>query len=254
MSGGPIMTRTNTIAEACRELFAHYPLAVLTADCDGSTRSMLLAVSDSDEARYFVLSHDRRGGKHRYSLRQRHTTDTVDIEADGSDIVPNVVVNAVTHGVPIPRDGSLFGWERGGAVTALVPVYTTFTPEFPEPFWIVMPRTGIPEAQWPPFTGERFFGHWFWEHYWAGRIISLGDLIARTPDTVFWTNTKAILDSDCCTVARDIASSEGYTLRRGIYVCYQTLRADKAVPPLTVLLADVEKTDLAPRFRRFAQR
>jgi hypothetical protein len=248
------MTCTSTVAEACRELFAHYPLAVLDGDADGSTRAMLLAVSERDDVQYFVLSHDHRRGEESYSLRQRRATDTVHIEADGGAIVPDVVVNAVTHGVPIPRDGSLFGWRRRDVVTALVPVYTTSTPEFPEPLWIVMPRTDVPEAQWPAFTSERFFGHWFWDHYWAGRIISLGDLIARRPDTVFWTDTKAILGSACCTVANDIASSEGYMLRRGIYACYKALRVGKAVPSLTALLADADKTDLAPRFRRFVQR
>jgi len=246
------MIRTSTLAETCRELFTRYPLAVVTADFNGTTRAIILAVTDSDGSKYFVLSHDRRGGKHRYSLRQRRTTDIVDIDADSDAILPDVVVNAVIHGVPIPRDGSLFGWGQGDAVTALVPIYTTSTPASPDPFWTVMPRTGVSEAQWPPFTDERFFGHWFWEHYWAGEIIPLGDLIAGTADTVFWVNTKAILDSDCCAVARDIASSEGYTLRRGIYVCHEALRAGKPVPSLTILLADGGKTDLAPRFRRFA--
>lgn len=244
------MTRTDTVAEACRELFAHYPLAVLTADCGCDTQAMLLVVSDSDGAQYFVLSHDRRGG---YTLRQRRTTDYVNIDANGSAIVPDVVVNVVTRGVPIPRDGSMFGWMRCGAVTAVVPVYATSTPEFSEPSWIVMPRTGVPEEQWPPFITEHLFGPWFWEHYWAEKIISLSALIARTPNTFFWANAKAILGSACCIVAHDTASSEGYMLRRGIYVCHDTLRAGKEVPSLAALLADADKTDLASRFQRFAQ-
>jgi hypothetical protein len=108
-----------------------------------------------------------------------------------------------------------------------------------------------PEEQWPPFTRRCFFGHWFWEHYWAGRIISLSDLIAGTPETVFWTKTKGIMDSDCCVVVRDIANSKGGTLRRGIYVLSEALLAGKPIPPLHTLISNADKTDLTTRFQHF---
>ena len=76
-----------------------------------------------------------------------------------------MVVNALTSGVPLPQDGSLFGWTHGGAVTALVAVYTQYTPTSPVPVWTIMPLAGVPEPQWPPFTDERLFGPWFWEHF-----------------------------------------------------------------------------------------
>jgi hypothetical protein len=210
-----------------------------------------MLLSDSDGARFFVLTHDRRDEMSLYSLRQRGTRETVDIAADGDDAAPDMAVNVVTHGVPIPRDGSLFGWGCGDAITALIPVYTTSTPTSPDPFCAVMPRAGVPEAQWPPFTEERLPGHWFWEDYWDRRIVSVGGLIAETPATVFWANTKATLGTNCCAVAQDIGSSEGYTLRRGVYVYYEELRAGTPVPSLTALLADSGKIDLAARFRRF---
>ena len=211
----------------------------------------MLLLSDGDGARVFVLTHDRRDGRSLYSLRQRGTRETVNIEAGGDAAVPDVAVNAVTRGVPIPRDGSLFGWRCGDAVTALVPVYTTSTTTSPDPFCAVMPRAGIPEVQWPPFTEEHLPGPWFWEHYWARRIISASGLIAETPATVFWADTKATLGTNCLLVAHDIESGEDYTLRHGIYVYYKVLRAGTPVPSLTVLLADSDKIDLAPRFRRF---
>jgi hypothetical protein len=67
----------------------------------------------------------------------------------------------------------------------------------------------------------------------------LDDLIAGTPGTVCWINTKAVLGSDCCAVARDITSPEGHTLRRGRYVYYEALRK---------LLAAADRADLASRF------
>jgi hypothetical protein len=242
------MIRTSSLSEACHELFSGYPLAARAANHAGTIRSMVLMLQDGDDSQFFVLSHDSREGRHCYSLRPWRATGTVGIEADGG-AVPDVAVNAVTRGVPIPRDGSLFGWRYGDAITALVAVYTKYAPACPEPCWTVMPLVGIPETQWPPFTGEHLFGRWFWEHYRAGNIVSVGDLIAAAPDTVFWADTKAILGSDCCAVARDIKSPDGHTLRRGRYVYYQALRAGKPVPPLGALLADTGKTDLAPRFQ-----
>jgi hypothetical protein len=243
------MIRTSSLYEACHELFAAYPLAARALNHSGTIRSMVLMLQDGDNAGFFVLSNDCGEGRPSYSLRPWPAGGIVDIEADGSPVVPDVVVKAVTRGVPIPRDGSLFGWTCGDAITALVVVYAEYTSVHPEPGWAVMPRAGISEAQWPPFTGERLFGHWSWEHYRAGSIVSLDSLIAGNPDTVFWTDTTATLGSNCCAVGRDIRSPKGPTLQRGGYVYYQVLRAGKPVPSLGMLLADTSKIDLAPRFR-----
>lgn len=241
------MTRTNTLYEACHELFDNYPPAVTAVDCGETIRSMVLMLQDSDAARFFVLSHFQGGGGPFYSLCPWPSGSIVEIETDGA--APDGVVHAVTLGVPIPRDGSLFGWACGETITALVTVYAEYTPEFPEPSWTVMPLAGSPEAQWPPFTGERLLGHWFWEHYRAGSVVPLSRLVAGTPDTVFWADTKAILGSDCCVVARDIRSPQGSTLPRGRYVYFQALRAGNPVPSLKELLADTSKIDLTPRFQ-----
>ena len=144
----------------------------------------------------------------------------------------------------------MFGWGRDGAVTSLIPVYTRFGPTPAAPYYAVMPRAEDPKAQWPPFTDERPFGRWFWEHYRAEEIISLDCLIAETPDTVFWANTKMLLGWDSCAIARNVKAPGGYTLRRGVYVYHQALQACRPVPPLRILLADGAKSDLAPRFRR----
>lgn len=243
------MLRAGSPYEACRTLFARYPQAVGAVDRSGTIRSMILMLPYGDDAGYFVLSHQPGKSRPSYSFWSWPAGDVVDIDAEGSANVPNQAVNAVARGVPIPRDGSLLGWTRNGEVTALIVIYARYTPAHPEPGWAMMPRAGTPEALWPTFTGESLFGHWSWEQYRAGRIVSLERFIAEAPDTASWVDTTAILGSNCCVVARDITDPSGYTLRRGRYVDYEVLRAGKAVPTLEELLGQNNKIDLGPRFR-----
>lgn len=234
-----------SLYEACDALFAAYPVAITPVDQGGTVRSMVLLLREGDREAFFVLSRDGHGGRSEYSFFPWRGGNVVDI---ASDSVPDFVVNAIFHGVPIPRDGSMFGWVSNASVTALIPVYATYNPDTPVPSWSVMPRTGSPGAVWPPFTDERLFGPWFWEHYHASNIISVGSLIGRNPETAFWVDTDQILGSDCCVVVRDLRSPEGPTLRRGSYVYHEALRAGRPVPSLEVLLAEADKIDLAPRF------
>lgn len=213
---------------------------------------MVLMLPDGDDARFFVLSRQQDESGLSYSLWSWPAGDVVNIDAEGSAAVPGQGVNALTRGVPIPRNGSLLGWTHGGDVTALIAIYARYTPAHPEPGWAVMPRAGTPEALWPSFTGRPLFGHWSWEQYRAGGLVFLDRLIAAIPETVYWVDTTAMLGSNCCVVARDLTDPSGYILRRGRYVDYEVLRADKAVPPLGALLAGPDKTDLAPRFREWS--
>lgn len=245
------MLRTSSPYEACHTLFARYPQAVGAVDPSRTVYSMVLMLPDGHDAGFFVLSRQDGESGSSYSLWSWPAGDVVDIDAEGRAPVPGQAVNAVTRGVPIPRDGSLLGWTRSGEVTALIVIYASYTLAHPEPGWAVMPRAGTPEAMWPSFTGGTLFGHWSWEQYRAGCIVSLDRLIAAVPDTFCWVDTTAILGSNCCVVARDITGPSGYTLRRGRYVDYEVLRAGKAVPALEALLADPGKIDLAPRFREW---
>jgi hypothetical protein len=244
------MIRTSSLYEACQELFAGYPLADRAVDCGGRTiRSMVLMLREGDDAWFFILTHDRGEGRPSYSFRPWRATSVVDIEADGRAAAPDAVVNAVTHGIPVPRHGSLFGWNDGGIITALTAIYTQYTPQTPLPVFTSMPFADLPEGQWPPYASEPLFGRWFWDSYKAGKVVPLAGLVAETPDTVYWVDTKAILGSASCAVACDIRSPDGPMLRRGRYVYYQALRAGKPVPSLTALLADTGKIDLARRFQ-----
>lgn len=236
-----------SLYEACRDLFIEYPLAINADDHDW-IQSIVLMLQEPDEVRFFVLLRDHSTGRSCYSLRSWRGESTVDIKVNGSTAVPDIFAKAVTRGVPIPQDGSLFGWMSDDAITALVTFYSEYTPVCPEPSWSVMPLASISETQWPPFTSDRLLGHWFWEHQRAGSVVSLGDLIARTPGVVFWAYTEAIFESGCCIVMRDITGPEGYTLRRGCYMYDQVLRRREPVPQLDMLFNDYDKIDLACRF------
>jgi hypothetical protein len=233
--------------DLCEELFEGYPLAVVSVDWTGTVHSMVLMVHEGDGADFFMLARHRGGDEPFYSLSSwQEDGPVVDIEAD-EGVVPEVAAAILRRCVPLPRHGSLFGWLPGSAVSALVAVYADYTPEYPEPSWAVLPLAGAPARSWPPFTGEEWLGPWFWEHYKAGKLVSLAALVAANPDTVFWVRTAATLGWDCCVVSRDVTSDACYELPRGCYLYYEALRAGVSVPSAGELLSGPGKTDLAPR-------
>lgn len=245
-------SRWHTIRSAydrCAELFAAYPLAVECIDWVGAVHAMVLVIPDGDSADYFMLVRDRGEGEIFYSLGPwRPDSPLVDIAAEGGD-VPRAIRTVLNEGVPLPRHGSLFGWLAGNTVSALIATYAEYTPEYPEPSWAVMPRADAPAQSWPPFSSERLFGSWFWEHYQARTIVSLAALIAASSENVFWVGTEAALGWDCCVISGDVKSEAGYVLPRGCYLYYEALQRRVDVPPLEKLLAGPDKTDLAPRLR-----
>ena len=145
------------------------------------------------------------------------------------------------NGAPFPEDGSMFGWVHHGTVTAVVCCYTD-----PEPVISVMPRAGLPETGWPPFTG-RDFGGWFWDAYRAGDIVDMHPAVTATTAAVY-----ALIPADGylqIAVASDVAG-DGWVFPRGVYAYYRALRDHRALA-LDALLGDPGKADLAPRFRDF---
>ena len=242
------MMPVNHVYQACGDLFDTYPLAVNAVNHVPSMHSMVLMLADGDDARFFVLLRIHGEGDPAYTLSAWRADDAVEIAPDGGE-VPDLAADVVTRGVPIPRDGSLFGWTRGEPVSALIVVYTRYAPDRPTPTWSVMPLVGTPETQWPPFTHEYLFGCWFWDRIRTESIIELGDTIAANAGTVYWVDTYAAIGSDCCVVAYDLKTPEGHVLRQGTYLDSAILRAGVWVPALAELLADAGKTDLAPRFQ-----
>lgn len=243
------MNHSFSVHGICHGLFTRYPSAVRLASPDSSLRSMVLMVRKRDDAKFFVLSRHQDGEAAHYSLSPWPTGAAVPIQTDGAP-VPHIITDAVIRGIPLPRHGSMFGWGRSDSITAMVVCYTDYEPTRPLPRWSVMPLAGTAERQWPPFTRQRFFGRWFWEYLRAGDLVPLDRLIAETPDTVFWAETWADLGSDCCVVARDITWPDGRRLRCGCYVYSELLRQATVIPSLPTLLAEADKTDLAPQFSR----
>jgi hypothetical protein len=244
------MIHTRSLYEACQELFIDYPLAVRAEDPAATIHSMVLMIRDRDDPQFFVLMRDSAHGKFSYSLWPWLDGPAEVIEAGGSTTVSEAAEVALSNGLPIPTDGSLFGWVSGDSYTALLVIYADYT-SCELPTWSVMPLVeGGSEVQWPPFTDERLLGDWFWEQHGIGMIVPLESLITEHPGTVFWVDSRSSIGSDCCAVACDISGSQGATLCRGRYVYHRVLRQGYLVPPLAVLLADPGKTDLAERFQR----
>lgn len=232
------MPTTSTLAEAGRALFAEYPQAARPHP-DG--RSMVLLVPDGGDGQYFILG--ARDASPVITVKRWHELSSASLDGDA----PEWAADAVTRGVPLPRDGALYGWTENGRVTALIVFYAHWTPEHPLPSWSPMPDADA--ADWPPFVSENLIGPWLWEHYRAGRIVDLAPHVADSPGAVFWVTGVPPLGWGCCAVARDLSSPDGWTLPRGRFVFHGELRDGKAVPPLETLLADPGATDLAPRFQ-----
>ena len=54
-------------------------------------------------------------------------------------------------------------------------------------------------------------------------------------------------------MANDLASADGYRLRRGRYFYYRDLQLADSVASVEALLADQATMDLAPRFKQLVQ-
>jgi hypothetical protein len=245
------MQRDRSLYDQCDDLFADCPQAVQPVNRSGTIGSMVLMLRDGANDGYFALTCDGAGDSAVYLIWSWPGGSITEIDAAGTSPVGAAAASAITLGVPVPRDGSLFGWvpPGSGTVTSLLVIYAEYTPVTPEPGWAVMPSAGAGPEQWPPFADEPLFGNWTW-NYREGRLVPLADVVARSPGTVFWVDTKPVLGSDCCAVACDLAGPDGWVLPRGRYAYHQVLRAGEPVPALDRLLADPGKIDLATRFQQ----
>jgi hypothetical protein len=235
----------SVLYKSCQDLYTNHPLAIGPGDSTGIVYVMVLMLTDGGSQRSFALLQDRAAATPRYQICSWSGEDRLEIVSDADVAAPDIFSDAVRRGVPFPADGSLFGWRCDDGITAVIAFYAEYAPGAPEPCWSVMPLLDTQEPQWPSFSS---FGEWFWKRVESGGVVYLGDLIAATPGTVFWSDAESIIGSGCCLVTRDIESDDGYTLRRGRYVHHSVLSSGVQVPPLDVLLTETRTTDLAPRF------
>ena len=238
------MTTTSKVSgsvyETCINLFDAYPDAI---ERTGSKiRAMTLILNTRGEARVYILTHVS-GEQPLCSLQMWPGSTRTKIEPGTAAIQPEDN-RVLSEGVPLPRDGRLYGYVVDKEVTTLIAFYTNDDP----PGVSTIPRLGIDNTRWAPFTRDRVAGHSFWDLYHAGRIIDLGPLISAHPRTVFWVDTIKMLGCGVTAVARDIAGRDGIVLPAGVYVYYKVQQDGIAVPSLETLLADPGRTDLAPRF------
>lgn len=234
------MNQTATLHARCRELFGTYPKAVETAaeqDFGPGSYAMTLMLADGGEPRFFRLLGTCDDG---YAACERGCTPVL-----LGDDMPSGVREGIAGGWPLPRDGSLFGWQEHGIISALVASYTDLDLDVPE--WTLMPHADLP-GPWPPFAGESLLGSWFWEHLRAGSLTDLGPLIAGTEGAVFWVRVSEDLGLGCIAVSGDVTGPSGLILPRGVYAYHQVLRSGAPLPSLADLLADPGRADLGPRF------
>ncbi|MGH3193479.1 MAG: hypothetical protein ACRDOL_40740 [Streptosporangiaceae bacterium] len=229
--------------QQCRGLFSAYPEAV-SSDGPGA---MVLIVPGSPGPRFFVLGRLRGRG---YQLFPWDGDGETGIEP-GTVSIPQDYAAVLAGGVPVPREGSLYGWADGKSVTALIQMFTQAREDTPVPGFAVMPRAGTPEAQWPPFAAEPVFGAWFWDHRRAGRIISLAQTAARTRKQMYWSGMQIPAGgSGLIAIAARVTGPGRCRLEPGVYAYYQVLRRREPLPSLDVVLADPARLDIGPRFGR----
>ena len=242
------MNHTTTLYGACEDLFARYPLAVKPVSSDGTFREMVLALIDNGEPQFFILTHDDCDGRPYFWLSVWGGPGTIEIEP-GTAAIPGEFEDVLHDGIPLPRDGSMFGYMDGGIITTLLVSWTTPGGDCPDPHYMAMPLAGMAEEEWAPFTGNALLSSWFWDYLRDGHIIPLRDLIAGTPGTVFWVVAEPGVPM---VAVKKAIPCGGGTLPAGRYVYYQQLRDGTPLLSLEDALADPGRIDLAPRFERMA--
>src|ERR1700683_4577234 len=102
------MLGASSLYRACDDRFASYPLAVESAD---TACSMVLMDQNGNYAKFFILTADHDEDQPSYSIRRWRSADGAHIGPGADSTIPGLFANAVLHGVPIPRNGSLLGWD-----------------------------------------------------------------------------------------------------------------------------------------------
>jgi hypothetical protein len=257
---------------ACLRLFRSFPLAVTTARPEdislaagqrhpgdprrpgAAYRSIVLRHCGFDGSGYYVLTQDPA---EQFTLRPWHPD-----EGERHEILPGLPVpvtchRVITEGMPVPRDGALFGWVSDRQVTVLMSVYhgspNHWSPNHGQPSG----RYGVPQVRvlaavgsepmrWPPFTASPLDDGRLWEYVERGEIVDLAPVVSRGEAS--WVpsqnSSRAIQGHGCVVVAHSLVA-EDYWVPSGIYMDHWMLREGVPTPPASHLLTLPGATDLA---------
>lgn len=237
---------------ACLELLSRYPLAVTPHGADGRSRSMVLMNRTVGPAGYFVLTQARDD---LFVIRSWTRRGGVNEVIRPEEPVSDLISQAVTASMPVPRDGALLGWVTDSQVTVLLAVHCrppeAWDAPAPVPEIQVLPMAGtIDLLHWPPFTASPLGDGRLWEYVERGRIVDLAPLVARSAGRAFWVPSadrwSARHEIGCVVVTGNLPAEE-YWLPAGVYMDHWTLREGIQAPPAGHLLALPGIVDLARR-------
>src|SRR5215475_12923281 len=105
------MTCAEALYKTCEALFDKYPLAVRADGGDETSRSMVLLLRE--DVAFYVLWLDHDEDEINYSIGPWPAGDDAELSVHRSTGITDTLVRAIRSGVPIPRDGSLFGSTPG---------------------------------------------------------------------------------------------------------------------------------------------
>lgn len=238
--------------QRCEDLLARYPLA---GDPDAGGVSMaVMTTTPRGDPEFFGFHRTADGPTGSFwSVGPWGAAGVLVARPGGSTAMGFTGADAgrmLGRAVPLPRDGSLFGWVSSGTVTGLVAIYVRADEHYRVPSWASLPLAAASKDSWPP--SGCLFGSWFWDGLASGRIVDLGPAVAATRGAVYWVDVPGV-EWGSCAVARDVSLPGGCTLPRGLFAYYGSLRAAARLPDVADVLAMPGKTDLAPRFHRFAE-
>lgn len=234
---------------ACLRLFRQYPLAVRRHYAEHRFGSMVLMTRDAGVSRFFVLIME---WDDLFVLRHWDRRDGARVEIGRDEPIPAEIRRVIETGVPVPRDGALFGWVTGYQVRAVLAAYG----RLPEP-WddasavpgvLVMPHTGSQPAEWPPPAASALGDGKLWEYVARGQLADLAPLISRQAGRVFLVpggDGRDVRGVGARVVVTERLRDDSFWLPAGVYADHRTLREGAQVLTVRQLLAQPGVVDLA---------
>jgi hypothetical protein len=216
----------------------------LTTEDLGSRHPGVTLMVQGPPARFFVLSRrpDSTRRSPAYIIWPWDGDDDATITRHTAALSPPFT-EAITTGIPVPRNGSLLGLLAGREVAGFLVFYTSEQHDPGRPVQSTMIHADLPERLWPR-TANRDFGPWFWESYRDGSIVELNTLITATPGTFFWID-GGTPSSRYIVVNRDVPAQAGFVVPAGRYAWCGALQEGHRPPPASQLLTTRGRADMA---------